>query len=218
MTERLLAPTFLFRFQVPCRHLARPWSPEERELPEMYSIPSFCQLDDRPVFTDIRVGWSREGLSVSLRVRGKKQPVWCQELRPLESDGLSLWIDTRDTQNIHQASRFCHWFRLLPHGASGKRNRPLANLLPIPRARANPNPISPDRIEIRSEQRIDGYLLCAHLPAETLTGYDPVEYPRLGFTYAVTDRELGWQTFTVGPEFPFTSDPSLWGSLELVGP
>jgi hypothetical protein len=42
-----------------------------------------------------------------------------------------------------------------------------------------------------------------------------VEHPRLGFCYAVMDRELGWQTFTVGPEFPFAEDPSLWGTLEL---
>jgi len=33
----------------------------------------------------------------------------------------------------------------------------------------------------------------------------------------VIDRELGWQTCTMGPEFPFDEDPSLWGSLELVG-
>jgi len=32
----------------------------------------------------------------------------------------------------------------------------------------------------------------------------------------VVDRELGWQTFSVGPEFPFVEDPSLWGSLELT--
>jgi hypothetical protein len=28
---------------------------------------------------------------------------------------------------------------------------------------------------------------------------------------------LGWQTFSVGNEFPFQEDPSVWGTLELVG-
>jgi hypothetical protein len=32
----------------------------------------------------------------------------------------------------------------------------------------------------------------------------------------VIDRELGWQTFTVGQELPFVDDPSLWGTLDLV--
>ena len=38
----------------------------------------------------------------------------------------------------------------------------------------------------------------------------------LGFTYFVFDRELGQQYFSMGSEFPFASDPSLWGTLELV--
>jgi hypothetical protein len=53
------------------------------------------------------------------------------------------------------------------------------------------------------------------LSATALTGYAPAEYPSLGFSYAVMDRELGWQTFTIGPGFPFIADPSLWGNLEL---
>jgi hypothetical protein len=43
-----------------------------------------------------------------------------------------------------------------------------------------------------------------------------VEHPRIGFYFAVMDRELGWQTFSLGPEFPFTADPSLWGTMELT--
>jgi hypothetical protein len=58
-----------------------------------------------------------------------------------------------------------------------------------------------------------GYLLAAHIPAAALTGFDSDEHPRLGFSYAVIEH--GWQTFTVGPEFPFVEDPSLRGELEL---
>jgi hypothetical protein len=67
-----------------------------------------------------------------------------------------------------------------------------------------------------SERRVDGYLMQGFIPATAMTGYDPAEHPRLGFYYAVTDRELGWQTFSLGAEYPFQSDPSLWGTLELV--
>jgi hypothetical protein len=59
-------------------------------------------------------------------------------------------------------------------------------------------------------------VLEAAVTADGLTGYDPSEHPRLGFTYVVIDRELGWQTFTVGSEFPYQEDPTLWGSLELA--
>ena len=87
----------------------------------------------------------------------------------------------------------------------------------LARARQDPKPVAPERIRIRSEKRIDGYVLRALIPAAAITGYDPQEQPRLGFSYAVTDRELGWQTFTIGSDFPFPSDPTLWGTLELVG-
>ncbi len=83
-------------------------------------------------------------------------------------------------------------------------------------AQRNPKPVAKNTLQIRREQRLGGYILRAAIPAAALTGFDPDQYPRLGFSYAVTDRELGWQTFAVGAEFPFTSDPSLWGSLELV--
>ena len=58
--------------------------------------------------------------------------------------------------------------------------------------------------------------LSAFLPAVALTGFSPVDNPKLGFTYWLFDRERGEQTFSVGTEFPFPSDPSLWGTLEMV--
>jgi hypothetical protein len=89
-------------------------------------------------------------------------------------------------------------------------------MLLINRARESPKPIRQGLLRVRSEKRVDGYLLEAFLPAAALTGFDPAEHPRLGFTYAVIDRELGDQTFSCGPEFSYQDDPSLWASLELV--
>ena len=60
-----------------------------------------------------------------------------------------------------------------------------------------------------------GYALDAYIPAAALTGFDPDEHGQLGFMYAVLDRELGWQTFNLGPEFPILEDPSVWGTLDL---
>jgi hypothetical protein len=127
-------------------------------------------------------------------------------------------VDTRDTHNIHRASRFCHRFVFLPQGAGRLLSDPVARLVEIQRARENPRPVPRGSLEVRSEKRIDGYVLQAFVAAEALTGFDPDENPRLGFSYAVTDREKGWQTFAVGPEYPFISDPSLWGTLELQPP
>ncbi|MCY2989995.1 MAG: hypothetical protein NTY19_19300 [Planctomycetota bacterium] len=216
MTEPLLAPNFLFRFSTPCRRCDPVWSPQGVELNERYVLPSFGELEGRPVFADLRAAWSDQGLSFTLRVAGKKQVAWCRAGRIDDSDGLQVWIDARDTHNIHRASRFCHRFAFLPFGGGRRDEEPVGQLLMINRARENPKPLAEQILQVRSEKRIDGYLLQAHIPAAAITGFDPAEQPRVGFSYAVIDRELGWQTFSVSPEFPFMEDPSLWGTLELA--
>ncbi len=213
--ERLLSPSFLFRFSLPCQHCDETWPVERMELSEASQLPSFGPLDKKPLFADLRLGWNEHGMAVSVHVQGKRQTPWCREARSEESDGLQLFLDTRDTKNIHRGSRFCHFFVFLPQGSGRSGNDPFGGLLAIPRAQANPKSIPRDALQVRSEQRVDGYLLRAWIPASTITGYDTQDHRRLGFFYQVVDRELGLQTLNLGPEFPVTSDPSLWATLEL---
>jgi hypothetical protein len=69
---------------------------------------------------------------------------------------------------------------------------------------------------MRSTMTGNGYRLAAVIPGAALTGWDTQEHRKLGFFWAVSDRELGWQTFSLGPELPIAEDPSLWGTLELA--
>ena len=216
MSEPLLAPTFLFHFSIPCRRCDPLWSAKGAELGSQYVLPSFGELEGRPKFADLRAAWSEEGLLFTLQVSGKRQNVWCRSSRIEDSDGLHVWIDTRDTHNIHRASRFCHRFVFLPTGGGSAENEPLGRLVVINRAREDPKSVADSTFRIRSNIQPGGYTLRALIPTGALTGYEPLEHPRLGFMYAVVDRELGWQTLTMGSEFPIDEDPSLWGSLELV--
>ncbi len=222
MTDpKLLATPFFFRFAVPCLYRDPLWTATGAGLDEACRLPSFGQLDEDPAeprvaWAELRVAWSEEGLAFQLSVQGKKKSPWCHASRIEDSDGLGVWIDTRNTPGIHRANRFCHAFRFLPAGARGKPSDPVAEQLAVERAREEPPRVAGERLQVRSELRRQGYQLEAFLPAAALTGFDPVEQPQLGFTYAVTDRELGEQTLTVGSEFPLPSDPSLWSTLELV--
>ena len=218
MADQLIAPPFLFRFRIPCGSIAKSWSKQDGiALTPRFKVPSFqSELGGQPSFADFRVAWSGEGLFFNLQVRGKKQAPWCRESRLEESDGLTLWIDTRDTHNVHRASRFCHQFVFLPQGEGAQHANPVAELLNINRAKDNPKQPARGALQVRSEKRVDGYLMHGHVPANAITGYDPNEHSKLGFYYAVTDRELGWQTLSLGSEYPFQTDPSLWGTLDLV--
>jgi len=216
MSDSLIPPRFLFRFSAPCLRRDPVWNSEGAGLDERYRLVSFAALDDGPHFADVRAGWSEAGLAVSVRVEGKRKRPWCRTSRLEDSDAVQLWIDTRDVHNIHRAGRFCHRFLFLPSGGGRRRESPIAQWLPIHRAREHPRAIRPGDLEVRSEKRINGYLLEAFVSAGALTGFDPREHPRLGFTYAVIDRELGEQTFTVGPPMPYQEDPNLWATLQLV--
>ncbi len=216
MPEQLVPPTFLFRLAVPCHYQRQLWSGKGVRLGPKYRLPELGALDGKKQFAELRLAWNGKGIAFQLRVAGKSQRPWCRESRVEDSDGLQLCIDTRDTHTIHRASRYCHRFAFTPTGGGAKNQRPLALWLPINRAKEDPK-VQSGGLRVASELHADGYSLQGHIPHTALTGYDVDEYPRLGFFYAVIDRELGWQTFSLGTEFPILEDPSLWGTLELAG-
>ena len=216
MTDTLIQPTALFSFEICCPPLEEIWqSTGSLELPEKYCIPSFSQLDERPPFGDVRLGWSPQGFGLSVSVQGKTQLPWCRTSRLDASDGLALWINTRDTHTIHRANRFCHQFIFLPTGRGQRMNQPVAEHMMIQRATENPKSLPAGALQIRSQVKKDGYTIRAAIPAIAMTGFDTLEHRRLGFSFAIMDRELGWHTFSLGPEYPIASDPTLWGTLVL---
>jgi hypothetical protein len=71
-------------------------------------------------------------------------------------------------------------------------------------------------VPFRGRRIRGGYLIEAFLPAAVLHGFDPEQNLKLGFFYWVHDNELGDQTLSVGSEFPYIEDPSLWSVLALA--
>ncbi len=218
MPESLLPKRFLYRFSIPCLHRDPLWTGHSEGLDARYRLVNFAELEGRAMHADVRAAWSEAGLAFTVVVQGKQQPPWCRANRLEDSDGVLLWIDTRDVHNVHRASRFCHGFLLLPTGGGNRLADPIAQWVPINRAREHPRPVESSDLEVLSRRTRDGYVLDVLLRAGALTGFDPREHPRLGFNYLVVDRELGEQTLSAGSPMPFQEDPSLWATLELVRP
>ena len=228
----LIAPRFLFRWSVDVLHSNRLWPPPgDPSLPlldESYRLVALGELDGQRQFADVRMAWSDAGLLWTAQVDGKTERPWCRESRLADSDGLQVWIDTRATTNVHRASRFCHRFVFLPAGGGPRADQPLGDQLLIHRARENAPPVRPRQLKVRASVTPEGYQLAALVPAAALGGYDPQQTPqaespggsvprgpRLGFTYAVRDSQLGLQTFATGCDFPYEEDPSCWAEVEL---
>lgn len=223
----LLAPRFLFQFAVPTQQKSPLWVSggglaPSKLLDESYRLPDLAKLDAgtpsaETSFADVRMAWAPEGILMTVQVSGKSQAPWCRESRIEDSDGLQVWIDTRATHNIHRASKYCHRYTFLPSGGGRKADEAVADQLLINRARENARPIRPRELEAKGKVTPKSYELAAFMPAVTLGGYDPSQYPKIGFQYVVVDRELGIQTFSNGREFPIDEDPSCWATLELAG-
>ncbi len=60
------------------------------------------------------------------------------------------------------------------------------------------------------------YTLEVALPATGLNGFQPREFGRLGFNYALHDSQRGSQSWTVSRDRPQAVCPSAWGTLELA--
>src|SRR5262245_32315221 len=100
MSEKLLPTRFLFRFAAPCLYEAGLGGKTPGELAAKHRLPQLGELEGQASFAEVRTAWSETAVALSVRVEGKKQPLWCRDSRLEDSDGLQVWIDTRDTHNI----------------------------------------------------------------------------------------------------------------------
>lgn len=211
----LIPHTLLFQTRQRLKKIKASKQVWNRALSNEYRLADMNALDNRPAFADFRAGWNDDGLLFNVLVAGKKDKIKCDSEKPLVSDGLQLWIDTRNTPGVHRANRFCHLFCVLPTGSGKNKQEPSARQLEIPRCRETAPMDASESLRCKSSIYDDGYSLSLWIPAESLNGFDPDQSPVLGFYYAVFDNELGTQTLGLGQEFPYHSDPSLWQSLEL---
>ena len=216
----LVPHRFLFRVTHPCLHVAEMPNDEGDDLldlPESCRIDNFADMDESRDFAEVRLAWNDRGLGVQVTVRGKDKEAAVDLARPRISDGVTLWIDTRDARASHRASRYCHQFHLLPTGGGAEGDEPTVVQSKINRATEDA-PHHAEAVILHHGRVAGGYRLEAFLPAAALNGFDPEQHPRLGIFYAVRDAESGEQTLSVGTDFPIGDDPSLWEVLELVRP
>lgn len=212
--ELKLPARLLFRFAASCRYAAARWTRGGINLGPEYRLPDLHSLEaGKPGFADFRMGWNEHGLlfSVGMELGGSHSG---RQARNSENgDGIDLWIDTRDVHDVHHATRYCHRFLLQIIGRNVE-----ASAAPIQNSRGKPKEIDGSLVRALLVAESDRFRVDGLIPAAVLTGFDPVEHPRLGFNYAVRHRSLGEQTFTSASPLPFRTDPSLWGTLELAPP
>ncbi len=185
------------------------------DLPESCRLPALVSLEGRSSWAELRAAWNPGGLGIEVRARGRQAPLAPSLPTGELTDGIQVWVDTRDTRDIHRATRFAQRFqaRLVP-GKNGGYDVKVTQK-PIPRALADAPSAPASALQARAERLPDGWRIELFLAADALHGFDPEINRRLGLMVHAADAELGDQFLGVGREFPVESDPSLWPTLEL---
>jgi hypothetical protein len=218
MSAALLPQSFWFRVSLPCPKVEGIPRTKGRllDLPASCALPDLRELEGGPSWAKALVGYNASGLGVAFEVMDKAGPISPDPGLSSGLDGVQAWIDTRDTRNVHRATRFCHRFAASIVPGKGRSLEVEVAQKPIARAVADAPISAPGTVQSRAERTLSGWRLELFFPAESLHGYDPETNRRLGFYYQVTDPDRGDQFLGVGREFPVGEDPSLWATLCLA--
>jgi hypothetical protein len=217
----LLPAPFWFRFSARAPYFAQlPNLRGDRlcPLPVSARLPIFSTFDGSEAHWELRVGWNPAGLGLALEVLDGRDPFLPDPDYPEMSDGLEICIDTRDTRDVHRATRYCHRF-IARVSKESKQGELIVSVeqRKIHRALEDAKIEKPTKVESKAGRLKGGWWLDLFFPASSLAGYDPETNSRLGFNYVLHDPAKGDRFFTVGRDFPISEDPSLWSTLELVG-
>jgi hypothetical protein len=213
----LVNPAAIFKFRLPCRRRDKLWPPASWGIDDACRLPSLAGLAGVPDVLELFAAWNQSGLAFRGIARGVGKDRWCHATKPEDSDGLHLWIATRPTGESHRAGRFCRRLAVLPTGGGLLADQPVIVPALIPRTSEMPAELPAGATKIEAMLGVDGWRVDVSIAAAALPGWEPGEIPRLGFFAALVDRRLGQVPCFAPPEYPWESDPTTWGELELVG-
>ncbi len=203
-----------FRFELPIPFRARTpvidgdlskWGPH-------FLVPPLVELEGQPPFADVYWAWNEQHLCFAFDVPQRSGPPACDLEHWWKKDGVRICIDTRDTRDVKRATRFCHFFYVLPTGGGARGDRPVVGTHRLSRAKEPPPKIDLARVQVAATVTRRSYALEVAIPGECLAGWDPAEHPRIGVFYKIKDTQHGAQHLTVDDELGWNADPSTWAT------
>jgi len=206
---------FDFAFPCLCRRKPPKIDGALRGWHQRHLVPDLMSLDGSEPYADVYLAWHESGIYLGVNVMGKVNPITVEPEHFWDADCLEVWLDMRDARAMHHASRYCHQFVFLPAGGGRGGKQPTARQIDITRGPGRGKVSFPKSLQVAVRQTAKGYAMEVGIPAGALHGFDPVEHPRIGFTYHLNDTHLGSQWWSVDRRFRFYDDPSMWGTAVL---
>ncbi len=201
-----LSPVQFFGLTADCLFSKGALKPEKRFL-----LPSTAELLGEEPFAEVYASWHPERLSFHINVSVPFQKSGDGDFR--KGDSVELFIDTRDLKSKGVISRFCScytfsavpWQNFCGREVTRFRNDDMHCLC------------HPEDLQVTPKFYSDSYSLTIEIPAQALHGFDPIGFPRLGFTYIINRTDGPPQHFAVSSdEYAVEQHPATWGTLRLI--
>lgn len=201
-----LSPVQFFGVASDCLYMG-----EKKNLGCDFLLPDTADLLGEETFAEVYAGWNVEKLAFRFSVQVPFQNTGDADFR--RGDCVELFIDTRDLKTRGVVSRFCHHFVFFPVQVQNFYGRELTRF----RGEDIHRLCHPEDLQVAVDLARDNYELAVEIPAGCLHGYDPLGFPRLGFTYQINRFGAFPQHFAVSSEeFVIEQHPATWGTLKLV--
>jgi hypothetical protein len=200
-----LSPVQFFGLACDCPFVRGTVKPEKSLL-----LPSTSDLLDEESFADVYCGWNLEKLGFYVAVHRPFQRIGEGDFR--RGDSVELFIDTRDLKSKGVVSRFCHHFVFFPALTQNFFGREMTRF-----RNEDMHPLChPEDLQIQADVDADSYRLSIEIPSHCLHGFDPLSFPKIGFTYRINRADGPPQHFAVSSEeYTIEQHPATWGTLKL---
>lgn len=201
-----LSPVQFFGLSVDCLFTKDSLKPDKA-----YLLPATADLLGEDTFADVYASWNVDKLCFFISSKVPFQSVGDGDFR--NGDSIELFIDTRDLKTKGVVSRFCHHFVFFPVQVQNFYGREITRF----RGEDIHRLCHPEDLQVTPDLDDDSYSLSIEIPAACLHGYDPVSFPRIGFTYRINRIGAPPQHFAVSSEeYTIEQHPATWGTLKLI--
>lgn len=202
-----LCPVQFFGITADCLHLSKGKVKKKKN----HRLPQTSELLDEERFAEVYAAWNFEKLLFEVEVQVPFTGV--DEGDPRKGDSIEFFIDTRDLKSKATLSRFCHHFIFYPALIQGFYGREITRFPTDDTHRL----CHPEDLIIQPQVEKNGYRLEIEIPAACLTGFDPLNFPRIGFTYRINRSGGASQHFAgSSEEYSIERHPASWGTLKLI--
>jgi hypothetical protein len=201
-----LSPVQFFGLSAECHFLSKGQLKPDRQ----YLLPSSSDLLGEESFVEIYVAWNFEKIKFLVESSVPFQEVNETDFR--KGDSIEIFLDTRDLKS-KGITRFCHHFVFFPALCQGYFGREVTRF----RNEDTHKLCHPEDLIVSTKVLSRGYVLEIEIPSQCLTGFDPIAFPRIGFTYRINRKAAPPQHFAVSSEeYNIEQHPSTWGTLKLI--